>query len=64
MLALTAGLKTEYLIDLKVFRLATELSAAKGCWKQARQALKIKRLGVWGLGVRDLGVGGLRIDSS
>jgi|TARA_B110000967_G_scaffold135159_1_gene137964 hypothetical protein len=34
-LTLTAGLKTEYLVDLKVFWLATVLGAAKGCWKQA-----------------------------
>ena len=43
-LTLTAGLKTEYLIDLEVFRLTAELGAAKGRWKQARETLKVEAL--------------------
>jgi len=36
MFALTAGLKTQYLVDLEVFWLAAVLGAAKGRWKQTR----------------------------
>jgi len=43
-LTLTAGLKTEYFIDLEVFWLTTELGAAKGRWKQAWETLKVEAL--------------------
>jgi hypothetical protein len=66
--ALTAGLKAQYFIDLKVFWLAAVLGAAKGRWKQARETLKIERLRarcliVRCLRVRRLRTEGLRVDN-
>jgi len=62
MFTFTAGFKTEYLIDLKIFWLTAVLGAAKGCWKQARETLKIECLRRLCLRVLCLRSEGLRVD--